>query len=148
MYQNNQHTSSIEHKTQVASNDCYKLVYDYFKNRIYFTVMGYWKNKECIPDFIADWNKAILLVKTDFTILTDMRTMITHPQELNSIHEQAHTLVVEAGVKKVAHVMPTDKIAYLQALSILEKTTLPVKGFTDPEAADQWLDMMAAPSAN
>lgn len=148
MYNINQHSSPKEQQVQIASNSCYSMLYDGYKNRVYFTIQGYWKNKACIPDFISDWNKTLSMVKPGFSILTDMQTMITHPQELSSMHEQAHNLVVEAGVEKVAHVMPADKIAYLQVISIHDKTNLPAKTFTSIEEADQWLDIMAAPSAN
>lgn len=148
MYSVSQNINPKEYKVQVAMNACYDILYDSPKNRIYFTIYGYWKNKECVSEFINDWTKALDIVKPGFTILTDMRTMITHPQELSNLHQESHTMVLDAMVTKVAHIMPTDKIAYLQVHSIHESTNLPSKNFQDVEEAEQWLNMVTAPSSN
>lgn len=124
------------------------MLYDEVKNRVYFTVHGFWKNIECIPDFIPDWKKILTLVKPGFTILTNLSTMITHPKEVSKVHEDAHKLLSEAGVKKVARIMPADKIAYLQVLSMHENVYLPSKSFNSEGEADQWLDIMTTPSDN
>lgn len=143
-----QHTNPKEYKVQIAKNSCYDIFFDGLKNRIYFTIHGFWKNRDGVSEFLNDWKKALSMAESEFTILTDMRTMITHPQELTSLHHDAHNLVLDAGVKNVAHVMPQDKIAYLQVQSIHEKTYLPTKSFHSFEEADQWLDIVAISSSN
>ena len=148
MNNTDQHINPKEQLVQVALNDCYMMCYDKAKNRICFTIYGFWKNKECVSDFITDWQKALSISKPGFTCITDMRTMITHPQELSSLHIQAYKLLTDAGVKKVAHVMPTDKIAYLQVHSIYEKSSLPAKAFTNYEQADEWLDFITDTASN
>jgi len=148
MYSTDQHISPKGHKVQVASNTCYDILYDESKNRVYFNIHGYWKNVDCVPDLISDWSKTLSLVKSHFTLLTNMRSMITHPQELSTIHEQVHKLILDAGVIKTAHVMPVDKIAYLQVLAIQEKTNLPAQAFTSEEEASEWLNIIPSPSDN
>lgn len=148
MYSISQHTTPIEYKVQIAMNSCYDMLFDGTKNRVYFTIHGFWKNRESVSEFLSDWSKAVGLTRPGFSVLIDLRTMITHPQELNSLHQEAHTLVMKAGVKKVANVMPFDKIAYLQIQSLEEGTNLPTKNFNTFEEAEQWLDMMTTTSSN
>lgn len=125
---------------QIANNTCYELLYDGVKNRVCLTIKGFWKNQQSVPNFLDDIRQALTLVKRGFTVLTDLRTMITHPQELNAIHQQAHTMVMEAGVLQVAHVVPEDRIAKLQTSSIQDFTGLPVHNFTSLEEAEEWLN--------
>lgn len=143
-----QHTNPKEYKVQVAKNSCYDLCYDGLINRIYFTIHGFWKNRDGVSEFLTDWEKALSLAKPGFTILTDMRTMITHPQELTSLHCEAQSMVLEAGVRNIAHVMPLDKIAYLQVQSIYERIDLPSKNFHTKEEADQWLGIVGTTFSN
>lgn len=143
-----QHTNPKEYKVQVAQNSCYDLCYDGLKNRIYFTIHGFWKNRDGVSEFLTDWEKALSLVKSGFTILADMRTMITHPQELTSLHREAQNMVIEAGVRNIAQVMPFDKIAYLQVQSVYERNDLSSKSFLTNEEADQWLNIVGTTSPN
>lgn len=124
----------------VAKNECYELIYSKLKNRVYLTIIGFWKNKECVPDFLKDWDKVLVHVKPDFTILTDMRTMITHPPSLKSIHTAAQLKVKAAGVLQVANIMPIDRIASLQIGTIAATTNLPTTNFTTLQEAELWLD--------
>lgn len=126
--------------THIARNKCYEISYDGTKNRIYFSILGFWKSKASIPDFLNDWEKALQLVTPGFTVLIDMRTMITHPQQLNGLHEQSMKMIRDAGVSQIANVMPTDRIASLQINEITDRVELPVHVFETCKAADEWLD--------
>jgi hypothetical protein len=125
---------------QVAKNVCYELSYNETKNRIYFKICGFWKNKECVSEFLNDWDRALELTQPGFTVLTDMRTMITHPQSLKSLHVEAQHKVKAAGVLHVAHIMSEDKIANLQIEAIADTTHLPSRNFDSLQEAEQWLD--------
>ncbi|HEY4651188.1 MAG TPA: hypothetical protein VIG72_07225, partial [Pontibacter sp.] len=111
MYSTSLHSSPDNSYEYVARNTCYDLIVDKAKNRIYFTIHGFWKNRESVPALLDDWKKSIALTQTGFTVLADMRTMITHPQDMNALHIAAQQLVIDAGVSQVANVLPTDKIA-------------------------------------
>ncbi|MDX5419276.1 MAG: hypothetical protein LPK09_08660 [Hymenobacteraceae bacterium] len=128
--------------THIAKNKCYELAYDESKNRIYYSILGFWKSTENIPDFLNDWNKTLAAVSPGFTLLIDMRTMITHPQQLNSLHEESQRKVKAMGVSKVANVMPTDKIANLQVAAISSRTDLPIRNFETTMEAEHWLDQV------
>jgi hypothetical protein len=126
--------------TRIATNPCYDLAYDSSKNRIYFKIHGYWKNAEVVPDLLTDWDKALAFTHSDFTVLVDMRQMITHPQGLNKLHTAVQQKVASSGVAKVANIMPTDKIASLQAAEITTCTKLLGKKFTSLPESEDWLD--------
>ncbi|MHC2991522.1 hypothetical protein OB13_07980 [Pontibacter sp. HJ8] len=128
----------------IAKNDCYELFYSTGKNRIYLIILGFWKNRESVPGFLNDWDRALLHVQPSFTVLVDMRTMITHPQNMKSLHAEAQLKVKAAGVLQVANVMPSDKIASLQVGTIAEITQLPTSNFNTLQEAELWLDASAA----
>ena len=130
-------TNNLKH---IARNKCYEISYSEVKNRLYFTVLGFWKNKESVPELLHDWEKALRLVTPGFTVLIDMRTMITHPQELNGLHEKFMQMVRDAGVSRVVNVTPNDKIASLQVGEIALRSNLEIQTFDTFEAADKWLD--------
>ncbi len=144
MHNADQDLPSAKPDSQIASNNCYELRYDGTKNRVYLTIKGFWKSEQSVPNFLNDMRQVLSLVKQGFTVLTDMTTMITHPQELNTVHEQAHAMVMKAGVLQVAHVLPKDRIAKLQTTSIQNLTGLPVGDFASLEEADKWLGHIAA----
>jgi transposase-like protein len=143
--QNTTDTTAFENSDiQIAKNECYELFYSKVRNRIYLRIFGFWKNKECVPDFLKDWDKALLHVNPSFTVLVDMRTMITHPQSMKSLHAEAQLKVKAAGVLQVANVMPFDKIASLQIGTIAEISKLPTTNFNTIQEAELWLDASAA----
>ncbi|PVY40494.1 SIR2 family protein [Pontibacter virosus] len=124
----------------VASNSCYEIGYDGIRNRIYFSILGFWKNTDSVPDFLKDWDRALQLVAPGFTLLIDMRSMITHPQQLNGIHEESQRRMQVAGLSRIANVMPIDRIASLQVTDSIKKIELPSQHFETCEAAQDWLD--------
>lgn len=136
------HNTPESYCEQVAQNSYYDLKIDKAKNRIYFTIHGFWKNKEAVPSLIEDWEKCVNLTKSGFTILTDMTSMITHPQDLNELHMAAQKLVMDAGVKQVANVLPSDKIASLQANSFTDHSTLPFRNFKTCQEAEAYLNQI------
>ena len=139
MYNTDPNTNPDESKIVVAQNDCYELIYDNSKNRIYFTVKGFWKNREAVPHLLDDLQKALRLAKPSFSLLTDLRTMLTHPQRLNSLHLEMHNLIQGGGLAKAAIVVPTDRIATLQVEEINSRSPMPSESFSSPVEAEKWL---------
>lgn len=139
MYSTDQNIASNEYKLVVAQNQYYELLYDSMKNRIYFIIKGFWKNKEAVPHYIKDMQKALKLAQPGFSLLSDLRTMITHPQRLCTLHIEAQTLLREAGLVKVASVEPVDRIATLQLKEIMTKSQLPLRCFRTCQEAEAWL---------
>ena len=140
MYNESPHNAPEESKVVVAHNPCYELIYDNSKNRIYLTVKGFWKNPEAVPHFLDDLQKALRLVRPDFSLLSDLRSMLTHPQLLSNLHIEAHHLIKAAGLVKAALVLPTDRIATLQAEDINSKSEIAFESFSTLAEAEVWLE--------
>lgn len=149
MYSVTLHSGNPENSYEkIAQNAYYEMVVDKAKNRVYFTILGYWKNKTAVEALLSDWKKAVSFTQPNFTVLTDMRTMLTHPQELNELHLAAQQFVIDSGVKQVANVMPTDKIAHLQLNSFTSNSGLPFRNFDTIDEAETWLNQQNKPSLN
>ncbi|KAA9331896.1 hypothetical protein [Adhaeribacter soli] len=108
----------------ITRNQFYELVYSPAKNRIYFTIRGYWRNPEQVPDFFADWQKALQQTQPGFTVLADLQEMITHPVAVKEMHFKVASSLLAAGISYIAEVSPIDKIAVLQTSSIIKENQL------------------------
>ncbi|MDX5480438.1 MAG: hypothetical protein LPK07_02015 [Hymenobacteraceae bacterium] len=143
MYSTNKNTAPEKSKIQIAKNQCYELLHDRTANRLYFAVNGFWKNREVVAGLLDDWRKALNSVQPHFTLLLDLRSMITHPQHLNSLHLEVYQLIKEAGLHYTACVGPEDRIATLQVEEIIRKSEFPVKNFATCQEADSWLNSLS-----
>jgi hypothetical protein len=123
----------------IRDNKYYKLTVSPEKNRAYLTIIGYWRNKDVVPDYLKDWTTAASSLKKGFTLLTDASQMKTHPKDVRTLHEQAQALILKAGVIKVAEIMKDD-IAEIQLDAVAKTTQLPKKNFRTAEEAEKWLD--------
>ncbi|WP_051359788.1 hypothetical protein [Adhaeribacter aquaticus] len=126
----------------VAQNPYYEFSYDPAKNRLYFKFLGYWKSPDVVPDYLQEWGHVIKLTKPGFTIVADVRNMITHPREVKQLHEKAIDLCIIAGVSHIAEVTPADKIAVLQTTGMADKAQLSYNRFPDVASADAYLDQL------
>jgi hypothetical protein len=126
-------------KINIAENKYYTISVDTAKNRAYLKIIGFWKNTEVVPSYLSDWQKALTYLKPGMTLLTDASEMLTHPQEVRKLHEQAQALVLKHNLTKVAEVVVND-ISEMQLDSVAKTTKFPKKNFTDKEAAEMWLD--------
>lgn len=140
MYSTDKHITENKSTTLIVSNECYELLYSNVNNRIYLTIKGFWKSRSKVPDFIPDLKKALKLAQTDFTLMADLRTMITHPQSVMSLHVEGYVLLKNAGMKKGANVEPDDRIATLQIEDTISQSDIPLKRFTSYTEAEEWLN--------
>lgn len=139
MYSTDQNTASNESKIVVAMNAHYAISYDKHKNRVYLTINGFWKNTETVPHYLTDLRKAVRLTQPGFSLLTDLQTMLTHPQRLSPMHIEAQTIIQDAGLAKAARVLPKDRIATLQAMELAGKSPLASENFTSIGEAERYL---------
>ncbi|MFD2513979.1 hypothetical protein ACFSRY_08890 [Pontibacter locisalis] len=140
MYSTDKHTAPETSIIQIAKTDCYELQYDELSNRIYLTLLGYWKDKEVVPEYLNDWQKAIKLTRPDFSLLLDMRTMITHPPSLNSLHLEVHNLIKDNSASQIALLEPIDRIATLQIQQIIAQCDMQISSFLNADEAEEWLN--------
>jgi predicted nuclease of restriction endonuclease-like RecB superfamily len=123
----------------ISDNKHYKISISTEKNRAYLTIFGFWRNKEAVPDYLKDWQRAISSLKKGFTLLTDASQMKTHPRDVQKLHEEAQAILLKAGVLKVAEILKDD-ITELQLDAVAKATRFPKKNFKTIEEAEKWLD--------
>jgi hypothetical protein len=127
--------------TEIATTPFYSIKADTGKNRIYYTIIGTWKNPSDVPNYLEDIKKAARQVKSGFTILTDLTSAKTAMPEIKKLHEQAQSILISAGLSKVAEVFPEkDYILKMQVNKISETTKMNKQAFDSRKEAEQWLD--------
>lgn len=130
-------------KTVVATTKAYDLLADTNKNRIYLTIHGFWPGVDTAANYVADWEKALKLVKPGFTVLTDVRTMVTHPAEvIQGLHIPAQKLIVEHGLLRTVEVVPANIIAEMQIDRISKVSEMPKDKYSSIEEAEAYLDQL------
>ena len=128
----------------IAKTDFYSIEVDTTKNRMYFTIVGFWKNSTVVPNYLDDIKKALRSLSPGFTILTDVSQMKTPSTEVGSLHELAQRLLIEAGLKKTAEIIPDNKAIEKMVLQRLSTKSGMVKStFHDKATAEAWLDEKA-----
>lgn len=127
---------------QITTTDAYSLEIDIEKNRVYFCIYGHWDNTTQLDSFLEDWKRAISHLQSDFTILSDIRTMLPHALAVEKIHEETQKYLIENGLFKVAEVVPINDIAHLQSSRIVERSNLPMNKFDCVEEAERYLDQV------
>ncbi|SFQ79172.1 hypothetical protein [Hymenobacter arizonensis] len=105
----------------LVKNQYYELAYSAAKNRIYCTLIGYWRSADLVPTYVADWEKAVRLTQRGFTVLADNREMKTHPATVKALHAQVADTLPRAGMSYLAEVVAIDKIAVLQVSGITQQ---------------------------
>ncbi|MEJ1238750.1 hypothetical protein WBG78_11505 [Chryseolinea sp. T2] len=109
------------------------------KNRAYLKIIGFWRGPDVVPDYIKDWTKAVSQLKKGFTLLTDASEMKTHPATVRSLHEEAQSILLKAGVSKVAEIIKDD-VAEMQLDAVAKTTQFPKRTFKAQSEAEVWLD--------
>ncbi|MFT2008264.1 hypothetical protein ACMA1I_06280 [Pontibacter sp. 13R65] len=126
----------------IARNQFYEFSYEPDKNRIHFRMLGYWKSPEVVPEYLKDWGKTLEMAKPGFTLIADVRDMITHPVTVKQLHEKAIESCVDAGITYVAEISPLDKIAVLQTGGMAKEKQVPYIKVLDYTLAGHILDQL------
>ena len=124
----------------IAQNECYAIQVDKKKNRLYLTLIGYWKSRAVVPNYLEDMKKASLELSQDYTILTDVTQIKTPPQDVVSLHLEAQKLVTTDGLKKTAELVGQDVIVQMAFDRFSRESGMPKGTFVDKQEAEAWLD--------
>lgn len=131
--------ATVQNDQLIADNRSYTLNVVLHKNRIYLKIKGYWRSTETVPNYVSDWRKALLLVRKQFTVLTDASEMKTHPKPVRDLHEEVQKMINNADVKKVAEVV-NDDITEMQLKAMARSTRFVRQKFQNIDEAEKWLD--------
>lgn len=124
----------------IVENQYYSIYVDQDKNRIYLTILGFWRALDLVPNYISDIAKATQSVSKGFTILTDLTQMKPPPQEVGGIHMKAQKALVDAGLSKTAELLPADAIAQMAVDRYSRESGMEKGSFSSREEAEKWLD--------
>lgn len=124
------------------SNDWYDLAYNPGKNRLYFTIKGFWPSTAVVPDFLDHWKQCLAASKENLTAMIDTSTMITHPADVNELHREAQQLMIAAGLRKRAEIVAASTMTKIFTKELCKKTGIKEfsKRFPDKQEAEKWLD--------
>lgn len=125
----------------IADNQYYTIAVDQAKNRVYLKIMGFWRNRDVVANYLEDIRIATHdETGPDYTILTDGRGMKTPPQGVAELHIEAQKICVDGGLRKTAELLE-DNAAARMALKRYSKTSGMVqRSFIDQAEAEAWLD--------
>ena len=125
----------------IAKTAYYSIAVDKTKNRIYLTILGFWKSPTVVPAYVEDMKKACQEISPGFTVLADVTRMITLPPEIAAVHESAQQVTLAAGLRKSAEILPKEKALEKMALTKWSTKTGMVKNMFHAIAdAEAWLD--------
>lgn len=125
----------------IAKTAYYSIAVDKTKNRIYLTIVGFWKSPTVVPAYVEDMKKACQEISPGFTVLADVTRMITLPPEIAAVHESAQQVTLAAGLRKSAEILPKEKALEKMALTKWSTKTGMVKNMFHAIAdAEAWLD--------
>lgn len=125
----------------IAKTAYYSIAVDKTKNRIYLTIIGFWKSPEIVPAYVEDMKKACQEISPGFTVLADVTRMITPPAEVAAVHERAQQVTLAAGLRKTAEILPKEKALEKMALAKWSTASGMLKGMFHAIAdAEAWLD--------
>jgi hypothetical protein len=128
-------------KIEIANREKYSLAVDPDKNRIYYTMTGFWHNPEDFPYYFQDWEKAMAQVKEGFTVLADVTNFKTPGPKIKPMFEKAQQKANEAGMRKNAELYGEDAMIAEQTLDKLAKRTgMRNLAFKERWKAEAWLD--------
>ena len=136
-------------RTEIAKNNYYELEIDTEKNRVYTKLMNKWTSIKEVPNFFADWKKIASMTKPNFTIFADIRLMGTLSKEVEILHQEIQTyLVEEKKLLETAQLASQDELADYQIHRSTKRSNLSIRKFATQEEAEQYLDKISKEKGN
>jgi hypothetical protein len=125
---------------QIAKTEFYLLSVDVRKKRVYNTVFGKWGEQPEIARFVQDWDNVLKLISHGYTMLTDATQFRLLSAEWATTTIRTRKKLVEAGITKIAEVLPENAFIKMQFGAISERTGIQTKIFSNKIDAEAWLD--------
>lgn len=127
---------------EIVKNKYYEVSVDQGKNRVFFSLIGFWENANVVPDLYDDCMKAVDKVKPGYTILANLKDFKTPPPEVIKLTAKVQESLVKRGASKSAEVLDSMLVKYNMDKSSEASglTTIQLKQFDNVAAAVAWLD--------
>ena len=130
--------------TEITNNAFMKLAVDQTKNRIYYSMMGFWQKAADVPTSAEGWEKTLKLVSPGFTILVDLTQVKTISTEWAKIFEASQKKITDAGLIGTAEVVSENVLMKAQLTRITKESGMPKKMFANKAEAEAWLDTLSS----
>lgn len=129
-------------KEEIAKTKFYEFGVDQAKNRVYFTLIGFWASPNDVPNVYDDAMKAVDKVKPGYTILADLRDFKTPPNDVLKLTAKVQESLVKRGASKNAEVMDAKLVKFSMEKSADSSglKTIPFRQFDNMAEAIAWLD--------
>ena len=127
-------------KKEIVNNSYLKLHVDESKNRIHASFHGFWASMDTMDSYLNSMGIAISSVSKGFTMVADLRDFKTLPPELVKEQKASMQKLGEAGLYKVAEILPASAIAKMQLSDSTKETNMPNKQFSTIVDGEEWLD--------
>ena len=128
---------------EILNTELCKILVDTTKNRVYYTMSGFWQELSDVPEYLESWEKAVSLLSPGFTVLTDLRDFQLMSPEWAKIHVQAQETVSKAGLLGTAEILPAKVLIKSQLNRVSRESGMVKKTFSDPAEAETWLDSLS-----
>jgi len=126
-------------KEVIATNQYYELAVDSSKNRLYYTIKGFWPSKSAVQDNYNDFLKSLARLTSGFDCVADVRDMKTPPEDVAQLHMSTQKLVVEKGISRTAEVFDQAMLRLVMERYSRE-SKMNIQAFASPVEAEAWLD--------
>jgi len=125
----------------ITENEYYELSFDAIKNRVLWTMKGFWDSMDVAPDFFRDWDKVMKSIKEGFTVLADLSEVKTWPEDVYEVNMKVQKRLMEKGCKKVAVIIQSVivKFQIKQATELAGMLGI-IRMSEDTEDARTWLE--------
>lgn len=125
---------------EIAKTDYYSFTIDKVRNRVYATLVGFWKSPDDVPQYLDDLRKAADAVNDDFTVLVDATKLNVPPQEVAQLHVEGQKIFYQKKVVKVAQLIPQSALIKMTVDRLSGERDVPHQKFYTREEAEAWLD--------
>ncbi len=133
-------TTSME---EILNTELCKILVDTTKNRVYYTMSGFWQELSDVPGYLEAWEKAASMLASGFTVLSDIRELQLMSPQWAQTAGQAQQNVVKAGLIGTAEIIPAKTLLKSQVNRVSRESGMVKKTFSDPAEAETWLDSLS-----
>lgn len=127
-------------KNEIVSTQYFELAVDGRKNRLYITSKGFWNTEAIVDEYWKFQTEALKQLKPNFTVVADMCEFKILPQDLVPKQKQTQLDLANAGLYKVAVIVPGSAVAGSQLKNVVKDTKMPEEKFSNIVEAESWLD--------
>lgn len=124
----------------IASTELYSLSVDSTRNRIYYTMIGFWQDTSKLARYQEDWENVLGCLSGNFTILSDLTEFRLLPPGLVERAAKHQKKLIDAGLVAFAEIRLEAAITALQLNRISDISGIEKRIFTDWNDAESWLD--------